>query len=174
MLKIERKLDKAVSKIFKTRKCYYCHCKPSEPHHLVRRGNKLYRWSVENCIPVCRCCHRKIHDGILPEPPVPFEQRGLREYLTKNFICYRQFLELKAKEYGIKWTEKDFEKIKTCRKSRQVSKPVTKKSQWNWLTNNKDIQNRLDEYADKTKEHRQKQWKEAYQKKKLYNKSKKV
>lgn len=142
MLKIEQKLDISFSKLAKGRKCHYCCAEKTELHHLERRSNKAFRWTIENCIPVCRICHRKIHEGKLQEPELTFEPIDLKEYLSTHFLSYNQFLEQKAKELGVKIKDGDFE---TVRKNRNV--------------------------CEKVKEYRRKMWKEAYKRRKEWLKA---
>jgi hypothetical protein len=154
VLDIEKKLDKKFQELSKGKKCYYCNRKATEIHHLERRSNLCHRWDRKNALPICRKHHFDIHSNGLKEPELTFKREDIREYLVKNFICYRQFLEIKAKEYGIKWTEKDFEKVRSS-SSTPRQKAVVKKF---FIT-------------EKAKEYLHKMRKEAYQKRKEWLKN---
>ena len=43
-------------------RCFLCSNPAIEEHHLFRRDYKIIRWNKFNRIPICRFCHREIHD----------------------------------------------------------------------------------------------------------------
>lgn len=132
MLNIERKLDMAFQQLKNGKFCHYCFKKATEIHHLERRANKAHRWDRNNALPVCRSCHNKVHSSGLEEPKIDFIMLNYKELKMNKCLSDREFLELKAKEYGIKYTETDFETnkpkkrvIKECLTTEK--KPLTKK-----------------------------------------------
>lgn len=129
MLKIEIKLDKSFQKLRKNQMCHYCFKNATEIHHIVRRANKAFRWDKRNALPVCRCCHTEIHSNELEEPEIDFEVVSFKVFKMNRCLSDREFFEEKAKEYGIKYTDKDFEIVKkpkkrTSKKSLQVAKKI--------------------------------------------------
>ena len=53
--------DKKYLKWIKEKKCVFCGHMPCEGHHL-ENGNQTRRSNDHNVIPVCRRCHRFLHD----------------------------------------------------------------------------------------------------------------
>lgn len=102
MKPLEKRLDRAVQKLAIGKRCYYCGTNQNiVHHHLQRRSNKLLRWDLKNLLPVCQKHHFDIHNGQLKEPVVEFERIGLKDYLLRNGLIYKEFLELKKKEFGV-------------------------------------------------------------------------
>lgn len=101
MKDLEKKLDIAFQKLAEGKRCHFCQKPAGEIHHLITRSEKRHRWDKRNALPLCRFHHYGIHNGTFKSPEVEFEREGLREYLTKNNLIYREFLEAKAREFGI-------------------------------------------------------------------------
>lgn len=110
MLLIEKKLDQAFQELSKGKICWYCSSKAMAIHHIIRRSNKTHRWSKENGTPVCLKCHMRVHMLELPEREIDFKVYNYSDFKRIFNFTDREYLEEKAKEYGIKYNEKDFTK----------------------------------------------------------------
>lgn len=70
----EKALDVLLSKHYKGKRCEICKKPANHSHHLIRRGDKYFRWLPKNLMPVCVKCHSLIHSGSI----------GLPEHISKN------------------------------------------------------------------------------------------
>lgn len=87
------KLDTIIQTITSKKKCHYCKTsKGVVGHHLIRRADLMYRWDLNNILPVCMYCHRKIHDGFLKEPTLDIQRQTLKDYLLNNGLTLEDFM----------------------------------------------------------------------------------
>lgn len=101
MKNIEKKLDVAFQKLAIGKRCHFCHRPAHAIHHLIRRSCKLRRWDKKNALPICSICHFKVHNGQLEEPIVEFERDNIRDYLMRNNLIYKEFLQIKEREFKL-------------------------------------------------------------------------
>lgn len=122
MKDISKQLDILIQQQASKHRCYYCGtAKNVVGHHLIRRQNMLYRWDLNNILPVCVYCHTKIHNGELKEPTKIENQIGFKDYLLQNGLTELEFMQQKYKEL----TGKEFA-IKE-KQQRLIHKPKGKK-----------------------------------------------
>lgn len=122
--KIAHILDVTIQQLSSKKKCFYCGTtKNVVGHHLIRRQNTLYRWDLNNILPVCVYCHRKIHDGLLKEPAKIENQINFKDFLLQNGITELEFMQQKYKEL----TGREFE-IEN-KQTNLIHKPKNKKKE---------------------------------------------
>jgi hypothetical protein len=98
---LEKQLDKAFQRLAIGKQCHFCNSPATEIHHLEPRANKLYRYDQRNALPICRKHHFDLHNGDLKNPTIDLPRIGLKDYLLRNGLIYKEFLELKKEELGI-------------------------------------------------------------------------
>lgn len=145
--------------------CIICGNNQVVIHHIttLRKGygSKSSNYQV---LPLCV----RHHDAKIKGESI---HEGVKEW-EKKYGTQIELLEQVYKRLGV--TEKDFEKVKTFRKFRKVSKPTDWKNQTVQNSNCGESAIIKSSFYKKVMELKRKIRKEAYQKKKLYLKSKKV
>lgn len=98
--KFELLLDNVISKIAKTKVSQVSGLGHCEPHHMIHRMNKLFRWDLKNIMFITRAEHFNIHSNGVDYCNyeqhlfvVENKNKGLREYLQNNNLTYIEFLE---------------------------------------------------------------------------------
>lgn len=99
---------KAVKK-YRGDRCAICYKTPVEIHHIVKRRNAILRHDYRNGIPLCKDCHNKAHTIELTNDIYSLinddidylmgkEAWLFKDYLVKNGMTKKEFLEEKVKE----------------------------------------------------------------------------
>ncbi len=129
-----KKLDQIIQERASKKRCYYCGTtKNVVGHHIIRRANLLYRWDEKNILPVCMCCHRKIHDGFLKEPEIINNTNNIKDFLQDNILTIDEFMinkyqELSGKKITINTKNKNLiHKPKIKREKTEYEKNILKK-----------------------------------------------
>lgn len=97
--KIELELDRLISNYAIERGSQKSGLR-AEPHHIIGRENKLFRWDLRNIAPLTREEHIEVHNGnennILKVEQMIFKSenknKGLKDYLYSRGISYQEFL----------------------------------------------------------------------------------
>ena len=98
--KFELLLDNVISEIAKHKLSQVSGLGHCEPHHLIRRFNKLFRWDLRNIMFITRAEHFNIHSNGVDYCNykqhlfvAENKNKGLKEYLFKNNLTYIDFLQ---------------------------------------------------------------------------------
>ncbi len=130
MTPIEEKLDRLYPKLRVGRKCANPNCSRDavHVHHIVRRNVDLLRYDVNNLLPLCEECHRKIHDEGMFNRGLDFVDEAKRQYLMrlKNVDFKQYLLELNI-------TKDDFFAAKERDILKHIGKTEYKQNTEEWL-----------------------------------------
>lgn len=108
MDKMVAKLDRLYPKIKIGKHCHMCNKPATDVHHIVRRDNYVLRFDLNNLLPLCRDCHRLIHDkgeeALLyiswsrAEYLRTLKNIQLQDYLLINGLTKEEFFKRKERE----------------------------------------------------------------------------